>query len=120
MLLGCCLHHAHADLPVNQRDHDTTESACPCHHHDDDGQGTPAGHSKPGHSNGQECEDTHCVFTPIVSRVSVDAAEALTPWSASALFEVVAPPGTPREHADFIPIRGAPIRLHLLNQTLLL
>jgi hypothetical protein len=109
LLLGCCWHHAHDNAPqVASADHDDH----PC-----------GSHEQPGrrHHDPQQCQQGKCVFV----RPSHDQLTC-TPLGSCQAFALSAP------NADLVAVRfpghslpptGAhlgPLRLHLLNQILLI
>jgi len=121
MLVGCCWHHAHAEHVAccqehsdavffhrhEDGDHDTGDHDCP--HHD-----------SPCHQNG--CDEGECVF--VVPEVDttvklIDGGHPLAiapmePFSGgSAKYPSASPEAPP-------PSNPPPLRLHLMNQVLLI
>jgi hypothetical protein len=124
MLLGCCWHHAHAchhrllPAPVSPQGDDCDQWAIGGPHHSN-------GHGSPGddHHGSDHCQGSWCVFT---------AGERLTAVSLAVLQETaitVAPTGhmgtavtAAVPGPGFSNLAGPcpPLRLHLVNQVLLL
>lgn len=122
MWLGCCAHHAHADDEANCHQH-TRQLAAPADH-------SHAGHDhEAGESQGQPtespcpadgCDESHCVFlsvgkTDLAKTTTAALLPALASESIAAFFDV-----PPTKLIDSGGLIGPPIRLHLLNQVLLI
>lgn len=115
MVFGCCLHHAHSH-PLQPADEPCVETTCPWHHGQDDGNGQPPQH-RPG---GNGCEGGRCVFTRPESGDTPQAS-----LGAPCVPSICTVPGPSAlrgiDTADTAPDPfGPPVRLHLLNQALLL
>ncbi len=119
MLLGCCWHHAHSCqhrlsmTPGGQRGDDCDEGATGAH-------GLPAGQD---HHGSDRCQGSPCVFTaverftPATQAQFLDIAVAVAPAAetGTTLVAMFASPASP-DLAGPCP----PLRLHLVNQVLLL
>jgi len=115
MVLGCCLHHAHAwgpriDLPLS------VDAACPCERHGHLHEGQPGDHD----DKQRGCDEAPCTFTRPGSSGDGDLLAGLQCLPLiSCLPPLSALSGI--DTADLAPGRfGASIPLHLLNQALLL
>ncbi len=115
VLVGCCWHHAHAESA--EPSGETLQSPTCCQHHHEDGR-EPADLPHP-HDGG--CDGESCDFvvphidgppqldeTAVASLVDLDLASRIQPSSGALGSEIPPPGGLP------------PLRLHLLNQILLI
>lgn len=116
MMLGCCIHHAHAsdgkDCPCSSRGSPTHDSQCP------DSHGNGSDHSQHG---SPECQGAKCSFFHPRSEVS-DSFGQLSQMFASPLFQdLSSAAGIANERHFFATSRLlTPIRLNLANQVLLI
>ena len=113
MVFGCCWHHAHGS--THEAESAGARTGCPCSHHPEPSSDRP----DPKPSGHRGCDIQRCVFTRTKS-VAVDepasidgVAAAHLVWDLCAGGEIDAT--IPRHQRV-----GAPVRLHLLNQALLL
>ena len=131
LMVGCCCHHAHAD--ESGPHHDELAASCCSHHgHGHSGHGH-SGHgpqsegepSDPADGSDREhggCDDTRCVFVVpnaggairLVGPVNPLALLGFAPQPTAAVFATSFSRETPQ------PAVALPLRLHLLNQILLI
>lgn len=116
MTCGCCWHHVHSGETVGGHESSAMAARCGCEHHDH------ADSEQPGDRplQGDRCDGQQCVF------VRADSSQVLGPFFGQ---DWAMPVGVPvcrltlgRLEALELPCRGLgpPLRLHLLNRTLLL
>ncbi|OHB66296.1 MAG: hypothetical protein A2V70_12495 [Planctomycetes bacterium RBG_13_63_9] len=116
MTFGCCWHHAHASAARHSTPEAVVEGRCHCHHdgHEDDGSpcDDPSGH--------QRCDGARCVFT---RPESADSSTLRIDHLGLAPTRAIASVPT-LDVIDGVDVTfwhvGPPIRLHLMNQALLL
>lgn len=116
IMLGCCLHHAHAgdgkDCPLSSRGTPTPNSQCT------DSYGNGSDHSQHG---SHDCQGAKCSIAPPRSEV-VNSFVHLSQMLVAPLFQDLSSlVGIANEQHSFATDRLLPtIRLHLANQVLLI
>ncbi|MGA2059568.1 MAG: hypothetical protein ABSG67_03730 [Thermoguttaceae bacterium] len=116
MMLGCCLHHAHAsdgkDCPCSSPGTPAHDGQCP------DSQGNGADHSQHG---SPDCQGVKCSFVPPRSEACNSFGQLFQMFAAPLFQELPSLAGIADEQHCFAAGRLlTPIRLHPANQVLLI
>jgi hypothetical protein len=113
LLAGCCWHHAHAAA--------VEEAVGASHDADHDADHDGCQHQQPGHSHREtgRCCQARCLFVRPASEQSLDAllawGQAISP--PAGVFEVLGPKWSLDASVDTL---HTPLRVHLLNQVILI
>jgi hypothetical protein len=115
MIVGCCLHHAHADdakrCPSAAQEN-TTQSQCPDSHE------SGADHSQ---KDSQDCQGSKCSVVSTTSSVGYSIAQHVKVFVTTLLVDGSSLTGSATNQHSFSAGRLLlPVHLHLANQVLLI
>jgi len=116
IMMGCCIHHAHAsdgkDCPSSSRETPTHDSQCP------DSHGNGSDHSQHG---SPDCQGAKCSFVPPRSEVGNSFGQLSQMFVAPLFQDLSSLVGIANEQHSIATGRLlTPSRLHLANQVLLI
>lgn len=124
-LLGCCWHHAHAQSCCSKQETKVSERVTGCSHGHSCGHSADKSHQKQKPAEPHQHKDCpgSCTFLS-VAKTQVDCHSPLSPLPFAAFVPFVAEVGaTFHVSADRVTDESGPpppLRLHLLNQILLI